>query len=362
MMSIQHIRQVLLDVAYQYSLQEIPSDIVVFAVDGISFELAKSNWVSAEIVEMRSTFPSTSSTAWLSSLAGSSPEQHGVPGVEFIQKPAGATINVFSAQDLEILDSGNLFSDVKQVGYSPWVTLGDLTTIESKWKNVLTGSANLVPDKLVVSDFIEVLDNGAKYLNFERLLTEVEYGVELVKQNSELGPVFHWLFIDIDSYVHRNGYDSSVIQFLFELDQYATKLVRDGCAVIAYSDHGLVPTSHDNLIAELFCKICVDFACNMGGAGRTRWFYTGDDSVEQVMEILREHARGSFDVYRRSELFEEDSRFAFRIGEVVVVATEERFITENEFKYDHGSMLLAEMQIPFANWSKPAMQGPSKWF
>src|SRR5690349_20450058 len=68
--------------------------VVVFAVDGITNDFALRCWPNAAVSRMHSVFPSTSSSAWLTSLTGLGVASHGVPGVVF-KSPGGELINVF---------------------------------------------------------------------------------------------------------------------------------------------------------------------------------------------------------------------------------------------------------------------------
>src|SRR5207245_312786 len=69
-------------------------DVIVLAVDGIPYELARTVWRRAHITRARSVFPTTSSTAWLTSLTGESVDAHGIPGVVF--EVDGALVDVYS--------------------------------------------------------------------------------------------------------------------------------------------------------------------------------------------------------------------------------------------------------------------------
>ena len=100
-------------------------DIVILAIDGIPYDLAVASWLNARIKRSRSVFPSTSSTAWLSSLTGQTVGCHGIPGIVF-DVGSGGLINIFEYRgQLDCPNTGNIFSDASAFGYLPISIMGD---------------------------------------------------------------------------------------------------------------------------------------------------------------------------------------------------------------------------------------------
>src|SRR5580704_10923798 len=57
---------------------------IFVAVDGIGYDVAHRVWSEApHLTPLSSTFPSTSTSAWLSAVTGLRPEEHGVLGVVY---------------------------------------------------------------------------------------------------------------------------------------------------------------------------------------------------------------------------------------------------------------------------------------
>src|SRR3981081_2180089 len=75
------------------SLREVPDrvlaaldrtdrGVVVLAVDGLAYTVAAEHWQPSTLDVLRSTVPSTSTTAWLTSVTGVGPEPQGAAGME----------------------------------------------------------------------------------------------------------------------------------------------------------------------------------------------------------------------------------------------------------------------------------------
>lgn len=62
-------------------LRAAAKGLCVLAVDGLSLEVAESAFGHASIRPLRSTFPSTSTTAWLTAVTGTDPGVHGAVGM-----------------------------------------------------------------------------------------------------------------------------------------------------------------------------------------------------------------------------------------------------------------------------------------
>src|SRR5712664_2111980 len=65
--------------------------VIVLAVDGLTHTVAAEHWQPSTLDLLHSTVPSTSTTAWLTSVTGVGPEQHGLPGMVF-RLPADGTL------------------------------------------------------------------------------------------------------------------------------------------------------------------------------------------------------------------------------------------------------------------------------
>lgn len=320
--------------------QKQPRHQVIFAVDGIYSGLAQGCWRYAQQQPWQAIFPSTSASCWLSSLTGQSIAQHGVPGVVFRPDPAQATlINICDYQgDAITSPTANLFTDCYRYGYTPQAIAGDLLPIQGSWtRALLTGVAHV--------------DNHAFYTDPPwgsptQMIARLEGAVG--QRLNDAAPTLLWCFIDIDQYIHLHGYDGHVEAFLCGLESLAERLVAQGCDVIAYADHGLVPTQHDPDIARSIEQISDEFGATMGGAGRTRWFYVAQE-YEAAMQQRLTSAMGDIAlVMPRTSLLSTSG--SPRIGNLLLIAQQNRFIASLSYRYEHGSLQTQEMSVPYAVW------------
>src|SRR5262245_47863305 len=93
--------------------------IVVLAIDGVPFDLARQTWVGARHERLASVFPTTSSSAWLTSLTGLDVDAHGMAGVVVRLADRGdEPINlVHDRGPIDVPVTENIFSDAAARGY-----------------------------------------------------------------------------------------------------------------------------------------------------------------------------------------------------------------------------------------------------
>lgn len=320
--------------------QARPRHQVIFAVDGIYADLAQRCWRYAYQEQWRAIFPSTSATCWLSSLTGQGISQHGVPGVVFRPDPARQTfINICDYQgDAITPPTENLFTDCYLYGYTPQAIAGDLLPIQGSWtRALLSGVAHIDPCPFYT---------GLPLARPAQMIARLEQAVG--QRLNGAAPTLLWCFIDIDQYIHLHGYDDGVETFLRGLEPLAERLVNQGCDVIAYADHGLVPTHNDPDIAQSIARISDEFGAVMGGAGRTRWFYVAQEHEDALQRRLAAALGDAAWVVPRASLF--PALGAERIGNLLVIAQQERFIAPPSYRYEHGSLQVQEMSVPYAVW------------
>lgn len=316
-------------------------DIIVLALDGIPLALARRCWPHANISRMDSVFPSTSSTAWLSSLTGMTVDEHGIPGVVF-RLDAPAPINVYAhGQPLGVPDRGNLFSDAVAAGYRAIAVSADLEAAPGPWLDTLLRHAERVDGHRFYADVATPTAEDT----IEALRGAVD------SQRGDDGvPRLIWCFVEVDRHIHMHGYDAETMRFLEMIDTLATAWARDGAIVVAHSDHGLVPTRHDPEIEAMLQASARDFACDSGGAGRTRWFYPQAHDEARMLARLETRFAGIARVCRADTLFDVAGSAFPRVGPVVLIAEGDTFATFDGHRFDHGSCTETEMQVPYARW------------
>ncbi|MCR9255255.1 MAG: alkaline phosphatase family protein [Alphaproteobacteria bacterium] len=347
-----------------------PRDIVVLAIDGIPYALAADIWAAdirgddirgddiqgddirgdrlwgdGGLEPMRSVFPTTSSTAWLSALTGLGVDTHGIPGVRFAL-PSQGMIDVFTHRGpLEVPPMETIFHDAWRNGYHPRAIVGDWSPLDCSYRDVLLAGAEPVRGYTFYAGGAEPSPD---------LVADRLTGAVSVARRQAAGPVLVWCFVDVDQYIHRHGYDGHVTAVLHTVGRLARDWAADGMLVVAHSDHGLVPTCHDPVLARGLTRLADNFGAALGGAGRTRWFHAPDRVLGQLQEALAEMLPDDVDLFAADQLFAPGSRARGRVGDLVVVARGSNFLAPDGYLYEHGSLTEAECVVPFALWSPEA--------
>ncbi|MCP3102429.1 alkaline phosphatase family protein [Myxococcus sp. K15C18031901] len=317
-------------------------DVVILAVDGIPFELALTSWRGARITPMRSVFPTTSSTAWLSSLTGLDVGSHGIPGVVF-QGPGGGTLNVFQHQGpLHIPETGNIFSDANALGYRALAVMGDWEPFDCTWRDALLRHAHPV--------------RGHRFYTAPSRAAPTELGQAVLRAVSDCldtpsdGPRLVWCFIDADQHIHHAGYDEPLVRFLECLDDVARQLTARGALVLAHSDHGLTLTHHRPELERLMEQLQAEHDCVLGGAGRTRWFHVHPAREDRLVGALERALPSTVRVVPADTVFDAGSLALERVGRVVLIADGDEFMTFLGHRFEHGSTTQVELSVPLARW------------
>jgi Type I phosphodiesterase / nucleotide pyrophosphatase len=321
--------------------------IVIFAIDGIPYDLAASSWRHARTERMRSVFPTTSSSAWLSSLTGLSVDDHGVPGVVFrVPDHAGATINVFEHRGPELPAAANIFSDAGAFGYASFSIAGDLSHLDCAWRDMLLAGSRPAPSHRFYTE-----DHGAPPPDPETTCRELRRAISACLQRTPPGSTgLVWCFVDVDQHIHRHGYDDHVLHLLSLLERTAIDLAQEA-VVVAHSDHGLTPTRSDRRLEELIERLTARHGCALGGAGRARWIYPRSGTEQEIMDELARNLPRSVLVRRSVDLFRDGSLAHRRVGSIVLIADGEEFLCAPGYRFEHGSLTDRELYVPFSRWS-----------
>ncbi|MDR6392489.1 alkaline phosphatase family protein [Paraburkholderia phenoliruptrix] len=323
--------------------------IVILALDGIPFDLARACWPQAQVEPMSSVFPTTSSAAWMSALTGLSVARHGIPGVVFGMGGAGADlINLYDYQDeLGGPDDGNLFSDARDAGYTPLAMAGDLEAAPCSWLHRLLAHSASRRSPRFYAGLARHAEPPRAAAIVERLRVDIDAALTPATPDR---PVLCWCFVEVDRYIHLYGYDDHVTCLLLGVERLATDLVEAGHLVVAHSDHGLVPNVHCAEVEGALGEIAQRYALKMGGAGRTRWFYGPAEQEAEIRAFAATRLAGVATVHSTLDYFARDSLAAARAGSVIIQAVGERFIGDTAFTHDHGAMSAMEVAVPYAVW------------
>jgi hypothetical protein len=315
--------------------------VAVLAIDGISRAAAAAAWPRAAIEPLCSVFPSTSATAWLSSVSGLDVDDHGVPGV-VVSSPDHGLIHVFEYRGPPWWPAPTtIFDDAAARGIRPLALLGDLSNLDCAWRDAVLHGAERVAN----SPFYAAPMTPRPAALGERLQRELR----AAWRSAGGTPCLVWCLLDVDRHIHQRGYDDHVADVLAEIGRVAESLV-DEAVVIAHADHGLVPTRHDPELAALLDRVARQEGCALGGAGRTRWLYPRPGGVERLRQALDGRLPPTVTLHEADAFFRPGSLARRRVGELVLIARGDAFLVEEGYTHEHGSLTDAELDVPFATW------------
>lgn len=330
-----------------------PRHVVVLAVDGLPYALARQVWSAGVTEPVTAVLPTTSSAGWLSSLTGLSVAEHAVPGVVFRSpEDTGELINVFSYRGPGLTGAReNLFADARRLGLLPLAVLGDLEAYPCSWRDALLRHAHPVTGHRF---YTRGGGGGGAYRAPDPGTVEAAVRRAVTGALDARGgdrPCLVWCYIELDRHVHHHGYDAHVRQALAGLERVAAELAGKGAVVVAHSDHGLTPTRHDPRLARLLDALGRRHGCTTGGAGRVRWLYpAAAGATDRLVRDLERELPPSVRLFSADALLPPGSAGRARAGEIVLMAEGEEFLTEPAYTHDHGSAREAEVYTPFTRW------------
>lgn len=346
--------------------------VVALALDGLSHAVGAQALAHARVSVLRSTFPSTSTTGWLTAVTGVDPSRHGAIGMVYRAPGAGHSSHLISGKSLAYAGAADdpggetvagrpliepaetIFERATAAGFRAWIVGAELETLSGEWVEALTRGAEIAPspaDRLT-KDPVDVV---------ERTVREVE--AVLAKPSD--APILLWAYVNLDEHIHLAGYDDRLSAALRLLDEAAQRWGEAGWSVLAHADHGQVPVTPNPDLTDAWNRLDSARFCRMpgGGAGRTRWLYPEGRREAEVADRLREALAGHALVLTADDL---DARGLLtatdvvrdRIGSVVAVATSPSFpVPDPALACEHGGLAEDEVLVPLAAWG-PARDTP----
>lgn len=346
--------------------------VIVLALDGLSYAVAARTLERAHVGVLRSTFPSTSTTGWLTAVTGADPSRHGAIGMVYRAPEAGHTTILSSGKPLTyaaaaaenlaadrplIEPAETMFERAVAAGYGAYVVGAELETLSGQWVQALLRGAQMVRSsaRQLTKDPVEVV---------ERTI----YDVHRVLARPADTPFLLWVYVNLDDHIHALGYDDRLAGALRLLDVAGQRWADAGWSVLAHADHGQVPVRPDPELIDAWNRLDRAEFCRMpaGGAGRVRWLYPAAGRETEVAERLRAALAGhalvltGADLHRHGLLAATDV-VRDRIGAVVAVATSPAFpVPDASLACEHGGLTDDEVLVPLATWgpNRPAHQPP----
>ncbi|MFI7046825.1 alkaline phosphatase family protein [Streptosporangium sandarakinum] len=361
------------------ALDRAERGVVVLAVDGLSWRAARAAWPAADLARLTSTFPSTSATAWMTSITGLPVAGHLAIGAACRSPADGSLVNVITGETLaravpDRADGGppggdlivartTVFERAAALPGTVAVAVGrEIDTLTSPWSAALLRGAARFP---------AFRDAGGVPAARRRELTaqalDPESLVAAVARDAEAAFAEHaadgrrlllWIYVNLDDHFHRHGYDPLAMRAVAGLERHALSWAARGWHVIAHSDHGQVPVIPDPALEAAWAEVDAPELCALpgGGAGRVRWLHPrpgrAGEAAERLAAALGEHAL----VLAAGELpglglLELTPAVRERLGEVVAVAASPRFpLPVRGPRFEHGALTEDEMLVPLALW------------
>jgi hypothetical protein len=170
-----------------------------------------------------------------------------------------------------------------------------------------------------------------------------------------------WTYLDLDSHVHRHGFDRQAAQAMTALDELARRLRDAGTSVLVFSDHGLARCAPSEATEAAWTEVVDERWCRLppGGAGRIRWLYPHPSQADRLTDFVAGQFRDAV-VVTSDQLADlgfvaAGSVGQQRLGEIILIATGTDFpVPDPKMAYEHGSMTAEEVVVPMAIW--PAVQ------
>jgi hypothetical protein len=338
-------------------------EVVVFAVDGISWPVLQDSCATAEVtIPYRSTFPSTSMVSWLAAV-GLPPGDHPVAGPVLAIRP-DLTDNLIAdsslgwagpAADPPALPPGSggtsLFEALAARGLASEVLVGDFYGISESWLALLTRGARRV-DPSRSLDAIRLSPVPLQETAVQDLLARQRTGPAAVR----------WVYINLDDRIHRTGYDDEVLTALRAIAAAAERLAGEGYTTLVHSDHGHIRNVTSAADQAAWASVEVPELCTApaGGAGRVRWLYPRPGAAGTIVTRLRKSFGNDCGIFLRDSQEWRDFSAACgnphlsgaAVGEVVIVALSGRFpVPDPEYVFEHGSICAQEMMTGVAAWT-----------
>ena len=324
--------------------------VLILAIDGVGVDIARAVWQRATITTMRSVFPTTSSAAWLTSLTGMDVSDHGIPGAYFALD-GHELLDVFTFDgDLAVPDRGNVFSDARELGYDSFAVLGDLGPYPCSWRDLLLRGATSVPGPT----FVRPSGGRSSTPRPAAVARSLESVLDDLFATTEKR--LAWVYVELDLHLHAHGWDDIAIEMLQVIEEQAVRQADRDVVVVAYADHGVVPTRASPEITNAVDGVLKAFGASMGGAGRARWVHGPPGSDADLSTVIADALRNDLPVTVSVE--DPDERFVprslgrSRVGDVLLVAQADEFLIGPGWTHEHGSDLDEELLVPFAEWSR----------
>ncbi len=330
--------------------------LVVIAVDGFGYQHARRALTSAdELSPLASEFPTTTVACLMTSVTRTPAFRHGFIGVQYLDASGQMLMNCHDGSTVGAVEPGlarptstpvlSTIFDTAAAASIPVLALpNELGSLQADVRDRLLHGAQAAGTALPVG--IDPVDLVAAFAD------------QLLATAAARPDALIWTYLDLDSHIHRHGFDGRAAAAMLALDELAGRLRDRGTSVLVFSDHGLAPSAPSQATMTLWQSATTERWCRLppGGAGRVRWLYPHPERADRLTDLLASQLADAV-VVTSDQLAElgfvaAGSIGQRRLGEIILIATGADFpVPDPEVAYEHGSMTAEEVVVPMASWS-----------
>ncbi len=351
------------------SLIELGSrrSLAVLAVDGLGFHVAAAGLAPDVLIPLTTSFPSTTTTALLSSVTGRTPSDHGVIGVQYLHPDGRRGYNCITGDVTEPSGAGAVratadpafrtaFMALRDLGIPVFSFPAELASLSAAWRGRMFEGSRVLDGQARDGTSAGARDGAsAGARGIHEIIDAAAHDLADVIDRHPGSVV--WAYLNLDDHLHRRGPDQDIELACRALDSLARRLSQTGTAVLLYADHGCVASRPSAGTIRAWQEVAGPAACRLppGGAGRVRWLYPHTGMARRLADQIRprfpEAVVTSPAELSRWGLVEEGSTGYARLGEVVMLARGPDFpVPDPAMAYEHGSLTAREILVPLAVW------------
>jgi hypothetical protein len=236
--------------------------LAVIAVDGLGYGNAHATLTSAELSPLTSEFPTTTVACLMTSVTRTPAFSHGFIGVQYLHPDGDRLVNCHDGST-EGGGTGSTGTTTGRRTVTPtfrtiFDALADAGVLAVALPNELAGLHAEVRDRLlhgarVVSASPPNTASSLPTTASSPVTTDpvgmvAAFADQLTTAIDAMPGAMIWTYLDLDSHVHRHGFDRRAAEAMIALDELASRLRDAGTSVLVFSDHGRLGASRQRAL------------------------------------------------------------------------------------------------------------------
>lgn len=336
---------------------------IMFAIDSISAKyfinhpLRLIDW-NPKIDILTSTFPSTSNVAWTSIITGDIPSNNWIVWVSY---KLAEWSYVWLSDSISKIDWKSVASEIELE--DAYKDVGKTIFQKLPWKHTYYwkhGEArNWINSRLhqVISRGATLIRPGTQgddYYNIDKIITDVSEHLSWIPDANI--PWLDWVYIDLDNYIHRFGYDGRINEFFEKLFAIIDRYKGMWYEILLCSDHWQI----DQWIVEtnIFEKSKESnlFEIMTSWAGRTLFFYPKCWKEKAALKWVKNIVWDTWVILDKNGVidlwfFDNTELVSERVWSIIAIATWPWFPSTWIWNtHEHWSISPEEMLVPFVKF------------